>query len=339
MATSSLQGYRFGDIIGEGAFGEVFKATHMVTGHDVAVKVVNTSTKSVASLLVQEIDALKQVSHPNMAQLLEVKDLPGATYLVQELCRGKCLKRIINSRKEAVIPDALAASIFAQLTEAVRYLHQRCIFHRDIKPDNIILDRSGLVKLIDLGLCAIPQSVDDLLSEFNGTRKYSAPEVLERRPFRGGPADIWSLGVTLYNIVTASHPFDAEGRGLAHNVRHKPLIVPEEVSSGCREVLHWILRKDPQLRPSAENILLMAWVNKENISTAGKDIRTEPISKKAIKMVSKSSGLSKKAVQEKVSKWSFTYDTASYLISLHQLQNQKRERKTNWISNLLCGRS
>ena len=333
-----LQGYSFMEILGEGAFGRVYKATHTLTHTEVAVKVMKID-KTVAGLIEREVEALKKVSHPNLAQLYQACSVSGRCFLVQEYCAGKSLRTIISSRREPVIPDDLAASIFAQLTEAVRFLHERLIFHRDIKPDNIILNRSGVVKLIDLGLCAMPADGNSLLTEYNGTRKYSAPEVLQRRPFLGGPADIWSLGITLYNIVTALHPFNAEGKGLAYNAKHKPLVIPEAVSPGCREVLNWILKKDPQLRPSAENILLMEWVHKENIPTAGHEARAQPLVKKAVKRVSKASGLSKEAVKERVIQWDFTYDTASYLIALQELQGAKKEKSSSsWITQFLCGR-
>jgi serine/threonine protein kinase len=128
-------------------------------------------------------------------------------YIVQEYVKGVSLLQYIKSKgSRRIVEEEKAKSIFRQIAEGIRYMHDMQICHRDIKMENILIDEKGMVKIIDFGfsVCTPP---DSRLKIYCGTPSYMCPEIVTKKDYSGFQADIWSLGVLLYLLLTGMYPF------------------------------------------------------------------------------------------------------------------------------------
>ncbi len=206
--------YKILSIIGKGSFSTVFKAEHIITNYIVAIKIVSVkeskwSKKQVNEEKIKsEISILKQLDHPNITKLFDIKQNSKLIFLILEYCEsGELMTKIEN--KSLSLPDTVF--LFFQLVKALEYLHERNIVHRDIKPQNILLTSNNILKLSDFGLSII-QNKFELLTTQSGTLLYSAPEKILGQPYAGLPADIWSTGVVLFLMTFGRLPFSDENR-------------------------------------------------------------------------------------------------------------------------------
>ncbi len=178
--------YYLGEEIGSGAFGKVILGTHILTGEETAIKILdkkilNHSPEDL-ELVKKEISLLKLVKHKNIVQLYEIVQTPEYIFIVMEYCEGKGMMNYILSKKR--LSELEALKYFQELINALFYLHSQNIAHRDVKIDNLILDRNKELKLIDFGLST--KYLDDyLLDEPCGTIAYASPEVLEGKDYHG----------------------------------------------------------------------------------------------------------------------------------------------------------
>ncbi|XP_072366282.1 testis-specific serine/threonine-protein kinase 5-like isoform X2 [Scyliorhinus torazame] len=161
--------------------------------------------------LSREINALQTTyKHPNVIQLYETFRSPSRLYLVLELAsQGDLLEHInrISDKNMALgLHEGEAKQLFHQLVGAVSHCHNKHIVHRDLKCENILLDETGCVKLTDFGLATRCRK-NGLMSTFCGSMPYTAPEILQGQKYQGEHADIWSMGVILYAMVTGKLPF------------------------------------------------------------------------------------------------------------------------------------
>ncbi|KAK1333040.1 hypothetical protein QTO34_006573 [Cnephaeus nilssonii] len=160
------------------------------------------------------------------------------------------------------LSERQARAAFRQVVSALQYCHRRGIAHRDLKPDNILLDEDGTVKLADFGF-GRRVSDDSKLSTFCGTFYYMAPEVLRQEPYDGRKADVWSLGVTLYRTVTGTVPF--QGQSLA-KIKRQVLAgqfeAPPRMSREGKQLLRWLLTVDPSQRPTLDEVMQHPWLNR-----------------------------------------------------------------------------
>ncbi|XP_055458632.1 LOW QUALITY PROTEIN: sperm motility kinase-like [Psammomys obesus] len=182
---------------GEGSFGQVKVALHRVTNTMVAIKILERDL-GMDYMISSEINLLKSLHYPHVIQLLQVIKTRHVTYLVMEYASQGPLKKTVT--KCGHLKEEEARTLFRELTSAIKYIHSRNIAHRDIKPDNILVDWKGHVKLSDfrLGRRLVP---GEKVRGFWGTRDYCAPEVFGQTDYEGLPPDIWSLGVVLYFLV------------------------------------------------------------------------------------------------------------------------------------------
>jgi serine/threonine protein kinase len=205
--------YVFGEAIGSGGAGSVYRARDKVTGGPVAIKVLNCRMNDNATLhkrLATEFRAATQLEHPNIVRALEICSDGSTSYLVYELVEGENLgDRIERKRK---LPEAEAVRIITQVAQALHYAHLRQVIHRDVKPDNILVLPDGRAKLTDFGLAKDYNNDMDLTRHAAGlgTPHFMAPEQFSGAKTVDARADIYSLGATLYNAVTGELPFDAK---------------------------------------------------------------------------------------------------------------------------------
>ena len=200
--------YKLGPEIGSGAFGQVVLGKHILTGESVAIKILNkiilSQTPEDYQLVKQEISILKIVKHKYIVHLYEILQTPQHIYIIMEYCEGKDLMDYILSKQR--LSELESLKYFQQLINALFYLHSQNIAHRDVKIDNMLLDKNLDLKLVDFGL-STKYSDDSLLDQPCGTVVYAAPEVLEGNEYHGMLADVWSSGIVLYGIASGFLPF------------------------------------------------------------------------------------------------------------------------------------
>jgi serine/threonine protein kinase len=149
----------------------------------------------------QEVDILRKVKHPFISQMFEVYESNSKTCLVMEYSpKGELFDRIVSKNR---LEEPEACFYFYQLVEALSYLHSMNIAHRDLKPENILLSTGSQVKLIDFGLSARNPSMN--FDTPCGSPCYAPPEMIKKEQYCGRLSDIWSLGVTLFAMVTGTH--------------------------------------------------------------------------------------------------------------------------------------
>ena len=187
-------------------YGRVYEAVHKADKNNkVAIKVLDKMHLiDQLDAIEQEIAILQKLDHPNIVNYFETYDDKKYLYLVMEHVKGMELFEKIE--KETNFNEKTAAKYMLQMFKAINHLHAQGIVHRDIKPENVMVTENDEIRLIDFGLSKV--QVTEFLNERAGTPYYVAPEVIERK--YGKQADIWSLGVILYQLVSGLIPFDAD---------------------------------------------------------------------------------------------------------------------------------
>lgn len=216
-ATSTSPGAILGDFvikrkIGEGGMGFVYLAHQISLDRDVAIKVLLPSFADDASFIeefINEARSAASVNHPNIVQAYAVSSDQRLYYFAMEFVDGLTLKQMLE--KDGKFPAERVLAIAEDMVSALSYAWtQKKLVHRDIKPDNIMINSVGQTKLADLGLARkITETNADGTSELFGTPQYVAPELLFGAP-ANAQSDIYSLGGTLYNILTGNFPYDAD---------------------------------------------------------------------------------------------------------------------------------
>ncbi|OBT87985.1 CAMK/CAMKL protein kinase [Pseudogymnoascus sp. 03VT05] len=247
----SVGNYTLGRLIGKGSFGKVYLASHKLTNGS---KVVLKSAKKDDSNLAREIHHHRQFLHPHIARLYEVIVTENLVWLVLEYCPGDELYNYLL--KEGALPVDKVQKIFAQLVGAVSYVHNLSCVHRDLKLENILLDKNENVKLCDFGFTREYEGKSSYLQTFCGTVAYSAPEMLKGEKYAGEKVDIWSLGVILYAVLCGELPFDEDDEQLmrAKILKDDPKY-PDHLPQEARALIGKLLSKRPLLRPTLSDIL------------------------------------------------------------------------------------
>eukprot|EP01129_Flabellula_baltica_P014364 TRINITY_DN6854_c0_g1_i1.p1 TRINITY_DN6854_c0_g1~~TRINITY_DN6854_c0_g1_i1.p1 ORF type:complete len:412 (-),score=86.98 TRINITY_DN6854_c0_g1_i1:23-1258(-) len=253
--------YVIGNVIGEGSFGTVCSARVIFTQEKVAIKKIFVS-KNNSRKLMREIQILEMLDHPNVVQLIEViddRDGGDCLYLVVEFVDGGDLHDYISEHGRLSEDDA--RFVMRQLLSAIEYCHSVLVVHRDLKPENILLDKNLNVKVTDFGLANV-STPGRKLDTFCGSLPYAAPEILNGDTYVGQFADIWSLGIILYSMVTGALPWSASSADeLLDTIIDEGLAVPEYVSESCLEVIIGMLELDYRNRSTLKAIREHEWIN------------------------------------------------------------------------------
>ncbi|KAF2141844.1 uncharacterized protein K452DRAFT_326887 [Aplosporella prunicola CBS 121167] len=243
--------YTLGRLIGKGSFGKVYLASHKLTNGS---KVVLKSANKNDSNLAREIHHHRQFLHPHIARLYEVIVTETLVWLVLEYCPGDELYN--HLLQTGPMEPAKVQKIFTQLVGAVTYVHGKSCVHRDLKLENILLDKHGNVKLVDFGFTREYEGKSNYLQTWCGTVCYSAPEMLKGEKYGGEKVDVWSLGIILYALLCGELPFDEDDENVTKSriLKEEPNY-PDHMPQQAKELITQLLSKRPLLRPALSEIL------------------------------------------------------------------------------------
>ncbi|KAH8408725.1 hypothetical protein KR215_011630 [Drosophila sulfurigaster] len=284
-----LDNFQQAEKIGEGTYGIVYKACNNQTGKDVALKKIRLEGESegVPSTAIREISLLKNLRHKNVVELHDVVISGNNLYMIFEYLNMD-LKKLMDKKKDVFTPQ-LVKSYMYQIFDALNFCHTNRILHRDLKPQNLLVDTEGNIKLADFGLARAFNVPMRAYTHEVVTLWYRAPEILLGTKFYSTGVDIWSLGCIfaemimrrslfpgdseidqLYRIFrTLSTPDESKWPGVTQLPDFKakfPKWEASNVPSAIREheaheLIMSMLCYDPNLRISAKNALLHAYFN------------------------------------------------------------------------------
>jgi serine/threonine-protein kinase len=241
--------------LGKGGMGTVYAGQDVSTGQVVALKSLNKEymkSKELRDRFVREAQAMARLQHPNIVQFLGWVDDPAqGWFIAMEFVKGEDVEKLIE--RMGLIPPAMAIDIFLPVLDALAYAHAQGVIHRDIKPSNIMKLESGIVKVLDFGTAKlVDQSAMTRLGQQIGTSVYMPLEQLLGQPINY-TADIYALGVTLYEMVTGKLPYYSEDQFqlvqyLMSNVPAPPSAVYPPTPKGVDAVVMRAMQRDPQSR-------------------------------------------------------------------------------------------
>ena len=263
---TEIPGYLLERQLGAGAMAVVFRARQLSLDRTVAIKVLPkklSENPDYVARFYKEGKAAAQLNHPNIVQAFDVGEAGGYHYFVMEYVEGHTLYDELADGKVFSEPEALRVII--QVARALEHAHSQGLIHRDVKPKNIMITKDGTVKLADMGLARAAADVEAAAAEAGkayGTPYYISPEQIRGEVKIDFRADIYSLGATLYHLVTGRVPFEGPTpAAVMHKHLKEPLIPPDHIntslSSGLGEVVEVMMAKDRDRRyPSTGDLLL-----------------------------------------------------------------------------------
>ncbi|MGW4160332.1 serine/threonine-protein kinase, partial [Streptomyces sp. NPDC004788] len=253
--------YRVVRQLGRGGMGVVWQAVDEVLGREVAVKELRTYTDTAAAELAamrlrmqREARAAARVRHPGVVAVHDVTEHEGRPVIVMELVDGRSLDDILADR--GPLAPAEAARIGARVLEALAAAHAAGVTHRDVKPGNILLERSGRVVLTDFGIAALEDPADGASARLTasgdiiGSLDFLSPERAQGAP-PAPAADVWALGATLYAAVEGTTPFRRTSTWSTLAAIVTDPLPPATRAGELAPVLARLLDKDPAARPDA----------------------------------------------------------------------------------------
>ncbi|KAL2858287.1 hypothetical protein BJX68DRAFT_163922 [Aspergillus pseudodeflectus] len=274
MITTPTGQWSLGKTLGAGSMGKVKVGKHLETGEQVAIKIVprqsteehrsareaERADRSKEIRTAREAAIVSLVNHPYICGMRDVVRTHYHWYMLFELVNGgQMLDYIISHGK---LKEKQARKFARQIASALDYCHRNSIVHRDLKIENILISKTGDIKIIDFGLSNLfsPRS---LLKTFCGSLYFAAPELLQARQYTGPEVDVWSFGIVLYVLVCGKVPFDDQSMPKLHaKIKQGSFDYPPGLTTECRHIISRMLVTDPKQRATLAEIMNHPWMNK-----------------------------------------------------------------------------
>eukprot|EP01125_Pyxidicula_operculata_P003308 TRINITY_DN138_c0_g1_i1.p1 TRINITY_DN138_c0_g1~~TRINITY_DN138_c0_g1_i1.p1 ORF type:complete len:399 (-),score=75.67 TRINITY_DN138_c0_g1_i1:79-1275(-) len=256
--------YRLLETLGKGGLATVKIGVDFSSGKKVAVKIIDKeklqNPREQVSMM-REITIMKLLKHPNILKLYDVYDTPDKMYLILDLYAGGDLYTHLTTNGAMRPSEALV--LFKQIIEGIEFCHKNLIVHRDLKPENLLLseDKKKLV-ISDFGLSTGMGGSRNLLKTRCGTVHYISPEVAKGDPYVGMASDVWSCGVILYAMITASLPFDSPTAvGVLRKIVKGEFNMPPYLPKDLQDLIYKMMNLDPKNRITIPEIRKHPWWN------------------------------------------------------------------------------
>eukprot|EP01062_Namystynia_karyoxenos_P074045 TRINITY_DN70871_c0_g1_i1.p1 TRINITY_DN70871_c0_g1~~TRINITY_DN70871_c0_g1_i1.p1 ORF type:complete len:634 (+),score=195.15 TRINITY_DN70871_c0_g1_i1:108-1904(+) len=236
------------ELLAEGAFGKVFRVTRRTDKLVLILKEPKPEAGATMEEVTAEAEMLARLKHVNIVRFVDSYQDAGKLYIVTEFCAGGDLRKHQAGRP---LPQGDAVRIFSETLEGMKYLHDRGILHRDLKPDNILLSDTRQAKISDFGLAKQASQQQGrgtaIAMTYCGTPFYMAPELQEGKQY-GKPNDVWALGCILYEMAT--------GRLCFNNVADIVLLkLPQDAPQWCAQAVRACLQREEARRPTVKSLL------------------------------------------------------------------------------------
>ncbi len=262
-SVQTIGNYDLIEKVAEGGMGTVYKGRHRETGQIVAIKVIAphmVSNQVVLKRFQQEYNASRLLNHPNIVRALEFNNTNSTPYMVMEFVEGESLGSKLE--REGKLSEAEAKRLIIQVAQGLYKAHKEKLIHRDVKPDNILITPDGRAKLTDLGL--VKELVKEVETDLNltrtgrglGTPNFMSPEQFRNAKNADQRCDIYSLGATLYMMVTGEAPFKACSPLDSYMKKiENGLAPPRQLVPALSQRIDWAIRRamsaDPETRPAS----------------------------------------------------------------------------------------
>lgn len=248
--------YQLGELLGVGGVAKVYRARDLQLHRDVAVKVFGAGIDPQSAERERaEVRTLAQLSHPNLVTLHDAgadrSQVPPRAYLVMALVDGQSLAQRLES---GPLPAAQVRALGAQVADALAYVHSRGVVHRDVKPANILLDRSGRPYLTDFGIArAVGAAALTAVGDTVGTAAYLSPEQVRGQEV-GPPTDVYALGLVLLEALTGVREYPGTTAETALARLTRPPRIDDAVPEELRALLRAMTASEPSARPTSEQV-------------------------------------------------------------------------------------
>ncbi len=242
--------------LGSGGMGVVYRALDLELDREVALKLLHPQREGRErdqARFRREAQAAAGLDHPNIGTVHEVGESGGRPFIAMALYDGETLAARLARQPDRRLPLSEAAAVAGQLASALEAAHAAGLVHRDLKPENVLILRDGRVKLIDFGL-AHREGASRITEQglAVGTAAYMAPEQLRNQEV-GSAADLWALGVVLYEMLAGRHPFGGERQGMVHNVLYEDPAPLADAPAEIEALVARCLAKEPRDRLTAHD--------------------------------------------------------------------------------------
>lgn len=265
----SKNNYEFSSVLGIGGSSVVFKVKSLnYSSTYFAAKV----TPKTNELNVQDFNALKTLSHSYIISVFDYFEDENNFYLILEYCENGSLSSLIKSGQ--ITSKDEMTFYMKKLADVIHFCHSKGIAHRDIKPSNVLLDSYGRPKLIDFGICEMlyfntdnTQNDDNsyylarkkgnvkTIRKFFGSAPYLAPEIVLKETYDPFASDVWSLGVTFYELVTGSLPWSTQSEKILNDaICQASISFPNSVPNPMQQLIRLMIQVDPASRPTMKSI-------------------------------------------------------------------------------------
>jgi mitogen-activated protein kinase kinase 1 len=257
-----------GHLLGKGASASVWKVRHKPTSQVYALKSVRIEDRGVLLQKLVELKALQSSTHPCIVSFYGAFYISATLYLVLEFMDGGTLADLL--KKCGKIEEKILVSLSHKIVSGLEYLHKEMhVIHRDIKPQNILINQKGEVKITDFGVCSELAHTCDVANTFTGTAKYMSPERLKAGSYTR-KSDIWSLGIVLYQCAVGHYPY---GDALSETTNFWSLLMviangdpprlhPEQFTADFCDLITLCLQKNEADRPDCATLLNHRWFSR-----------------------------------------------------------------------------